>query len=135
MERLKYLIDTNVFLELLLGQKKALDVRQFFRKVESVNISLSDFSLHSIGIILLKLKKGKSFIDFIDDLILTGGVQILSLYPEDMLKLIEVAKRYGLDFDDAYQYIVAEKFSLKIVSFDVDFDKTEKGRQEPVALL
>ena len=80
-------------------------------------MSLSDFSLHSIGIIL-------------DDLIIGGGVKVLSLNPEDILKLIEITNRYGLDFDDAYQYSVAEKFDLEIISFDDDFDKTRKGRRE-----
>ncbi|GAI81133.1 unnamed protein product [marine sediment metagenome] len=42
-----------------------------------------------------------------------------------------MAKRYSLDFDDAYQYVVAEKNGLTIISFDADFDRTEKGRKTP----
>jgi len=33
-----------------------------------------------------------------------------------------------LDFDDAYQYALAEKHDLIIVSFDSDFDKTGSTR-------
>ncbi len=36
-----------------------------------------------------------------------------------------------LDFDDAYQYTVAGKFDLIIVSFDHDFDRTPRGRKTP----
>ncbi len=40
-------------------------------------------------------------------------------------------KRFSLDFDDAYQYAVAEKHGLEIISFDADFDRTEIGRKKP----
>ena len=40
-------------------------------------------------------------------------------------------ERFGLDFDDAYQYVAAEKNDLTIVSFDKDFDRTERGRVPP----
>ena len=40
-------------------------------------------------------------------------------------------QRFNLDFDDAYQYVAAEKFNLEIVSFDSDFDRTERGRKTP----
>jgi predicted nucleic acid-binding protein len=36
-----------------------------------------------------------------------------------------------LDFDDSYQYAVAQKYGLEIMSFDADFDRTEKGRKIP----
>jgi predicted nucleic acid-binding protein len=39
--------------------------------------------------------------------------------------------RYNLDFDDAYQYITAEKNDLTLVSFDADFDRTEGGKKSP----
>jgi predicted nucleic acid-binding protein len=35
----------------------------------------------------------------------------------------------GLDFDDAYQYVAAEKHSMALVSFDADFDRTDRGRR------
>ena len=40
-----------------------------------------------------------------------------------------------LDFDDAYQYAVAERYGLTIISFDSDFDRTERGRKPPGDLL
>jgi len=44
-------------------------------------------------------------------------------------------RKFGLDFDDAYQYAVAARYGLTIVSFDSDFDRTERGRRTPGDLL
>ena len=49
--------------------------------------------------------------------------------------LAEMAPRFNLDFGDAYQYVVAERYGLTIVSFDSDFDRTERGRKTPKDLL
>jgi predicted nucleic acid-binding protein len=46
-----------------------------------------------------------------------------------------VAERFNLDFDDAYQYTAAEKYDLTLVSFDSDFDHTERGRKTPAEVL
>src|SRR5450759_4180602 len=43
----------------------------------------------------------------------------------------EVMDRFKLDFDDAYQYCSAEKYHLTLVSFDGDFDRTDRGRMTP----
>lgn len=37
----------------------------------------------------------------------------------------------SLDFDDAYQYVAAEKYTLTLISFDTDFDRTERGKKTP----
>jgi len=55
--RLKYLIDTNIWLELILEQEKQAQVRQFFEHVPTDNFGMSDFSVYSIGIILTHLNK------------------------------------------------------------------------------
>ena len=46
-----------------------------------------------------------------------------------MAKVSEVAQAFGLDFDDSYQYVAAEKFTLELLSFDRDFDRTPRGRK------
>jgi len=45
--------------------------------------------------------------------------------PDEMEKVINAQKKFSLDFDDAYQYVSAQKNELKLVSFDTDFDKTD----------
>lgn len=42
---------------------------------------------------------------------------------------------FNLDFDDAYQYALAERYDLTIVSFDSDFDRTARGRQSPSQIM
>ena len=42
-----------------------------------------------------------------------------------------LCRKFGLDFDYAYQYLAADKYSLTLVSFDSDFDRTERGRKTP----
>ena len=95
---------------------------------------MTDFSLHSVGIILFKLKKFALFISFMED-ILVNDVDILSLDPEDLKTLNQLAQKFNLDFDDAYQYVVAEEYNLQLISFDKDFDQTDKERKEPAEIL
>ena len=62
-------------------------------------------------------------------------LHMVSLSYEDMGNVIEVSARFNLDFDDSYQYVVAEKYNLTIISFDSDFDRTELGRKTPREVL
>jgi len=52
-----------------------------------------------------------------------------------MAAVAESARRFGFDFDDAYQYVAAEKHNLILVSFDADFDRTKRGRRTPADIL
>ena len=60
---------------------------------------------------------------------------ILSLPSEDIKTLDLIADEFNLDFDDAYQYAVAAKYELKLISFDTDFDRTKMQRLEPIDVL
>ena len=130
-----YLLDTNIFLELLLDQERADDVEKLLQSVPRKRFHISEFSLYSMGIVLFRRKLFDVFVRFVEDLIITGGICLLRLSAEDAKGLAEVAQRFGLDFDDAYQYVVAERYGLTIVSFDGDFDRTERGRKTPEDLL
>jgi len=50
-----YLVDTNVWLERLLDQERAEDVRHFLDATVSEHLFITDFALHSIGVVLIKL--------------------------------------------------------------------------------
>jgi len=63
------------------------------------------------------------------------GISILSLGPEDVIELHKIAQMFNLDFDDAYQYAVAEKHNLQLISFDRDFDRTTRRRKEPLEVI
>ena len=49
-----YLLDSNVWLELLFEQERAEDVRRFLETVPMAQIAISEFSLCSIGIALAR---------------------------------------------------------------------------------
>ena len=130
-----YLVDTNLIAEILLRQAKAEEVKRFLESTAPENLYLTEFSLYSLGIILLRRKMHDTFLRVVDDLLLTGGIRLVQIELEDMQDLVYAARGFDLDFDDAYQYAMAEKYNLVIMSFDSDFDRTERGRKTPAEVL
>jgi predicted nucleic acid-binding protein len=126
-----YLVDTNVWLERLLDQDRSDEVRQFLDATPSDQLSITDFAFHSIGVVLSRLGQNKALVEFVQDAFVGGAVTLLHLAPDDIQRVVDVAGEFGLDFDDAYQYVTAEKHDLLIVSFDSDFDHTQRGRKTP----
>jgi len=130
-----YLVDSNIWLELLLEQEKQEEVREFLNRLDGNELSITEFSLYSIGLILTQLKKQNLFEDFLTDTIMSAGVHCVRLTLDELKELLLMTKQHLLDFDDAYQYTVAEKYDLHIVSFDTDFDRTPRGRMTPQQVL
>jgi len=117
-----YLFDTNIFLEILLDQDKKNEAK----KIISANIDqlfISDFSLHSIGFILIKQKKFQIFTAFWNDLI--PNITVLSLPKDKYSNLNIFAERYAMDFDDSYQVMVVKEYNLNIITMDKDFLKVK----------
>lgn len=132
---LMFLVDTNVWLELLLEQKRAEEVRQFLLNVEASLLAITEFSLYSIGVILTRLKKDETFKDFLTDTIEDSGVARIRLDTGDLKQVLITLRQFQTDFDDAYQYVAAAKHGYTLVSFDSDFDRTERGRKTPAEVL
>lgn len=120
--RVKYLVDTNVWLERLLDQDKSEVASQFFNLIPTENLFVSDFSIHSIGVILTRLNKFEVFGKFINDLFVNGQLEQLSLDTVELLDVIANIQKFKLDFDDSYQFCIAQKYDLTIVTFDKDFN-------------
>ncbi len=115
-----YLFDTNIFLEIFLNQEK----KEKAKKLISDNIKdlfISDFSLHSIGVILINQKKFNILKNFLNDISphLTVLILPLSRYNE----LTEIAEKHAMDFDDSYQALIAKENDLSILTMDNDFKK------------
>lgn len=124
-----YLIDSNVFLEGFLEQKKANAVKNFLDTQAIDLLHISDFSLHSICVLLIRQKKLELLELFIDEVIVEK-IKVVSIETNNLKKVIDNSRKLGLDFDDAYQYSIAKIYNLQIVSFDKDFDKTDIKRIE-----
>jgi len=115
-----FLADTNIFLEVLLAGDNAEACKAFLAQNPG-KINISDFSLHSIGVILFRQRKEMVFKAFFEDV--STIIRILSLAQESYSKLSEIKQRFNLDFDDAYQFQVARDYELAIVTMDKDFNR------------
>lgn len=104
-----YLVDTNVWLERLLEQERAEEVKRFLGSVSSDQLSITDFSFHSIGMILNRLNRREGLLRFVQDTLIDGAVRLIRLNPVATQRQVNVIERLRLDFDDAYQYVVAEQ--------------------------
>lgn len=80
---------------------------------------------------MFRRKQHGAFRALLDDVLINGGIGLLSLLPDEMDSVISASQRFGLDFDDAYQYAVANKHDLALVSFDTDFQRTDRGHKIP----
>jgi len=125
---MKYLVDTNIWLERLLDQEKSEVVSLLFDLIPLSDLFVSDFTIHSIGVILSRYKKLGVFSKFLDDLFVNGQIGQLSLNPHELMHVISNMQEFNLDFDDAYQLSVSQKYDLFIVTFDRDFNA--KGIQK-----
>lgn len=125
------LLDTNIWLELLLGQQRSVQVSRLLAETPPPEIHITDFSLYSIGIILARTGRLASLSKFLDDVTRVPGVQLVRLDSSELRLLPAVCHKFGIDFDDAYQYVAATFRGLSLYSFDRHFDRTDVRRQEP----
>lgn len=58
---MKLLLDTNIFLEILLEQEQTMACRRLLSTVNTRSLFISDFSLHSIGLALFRRKRLGAF--------------------------------------------------------------------------
>ena len=85
--------------------------------------------------ILARFGETEALRSFVKDAFSDGDVTLLHLMPEDTEYILQVMRKFSLDYDDAYQYVAAEKYNLIIVSFDADFERTIRGRKSPGEVL
>jgi predicted nucleic acid-binding protein len=127
---LKFLLDTNVILEVALGQEKAAEAGRLLQSGRE-GLFISDLSLYSVGIHLYRRRKPEIYSQLMNDVFIPGAVQITSLPIEAHTLISSAVQSHGLDFEDAYQYCVATHLALSLISFDADFDRTPLKRLTP----
>lgn len=118
-----YLFDTNIFLEILLGQNNSGVCQSALARLNSDRQGwVTSFSLHAIEAIIGGGKKSKilrTFLEFIDE------APHLYLYTTSLKEEIAVSALLStlrLDYDDTLQYYVAKKKGLTLVTLNHDFD-------------
>jgi predicted nucleic acid-binding protein len=110
----------------MLDQEHASEVAVLLDRVPTNRVFISDFSLHSIGVILFRLKNTPLFHDFLVDLFRTARIRLVRLQPLEHLEVIKTHKDFALDFDDAYQVKTASKHRLALVTYDSDFKSVQR---------
>lgn len=83
---------------------------------------MTDFTLHSIGVILTRFKRPEVLVQFVSDVLSDDTVALVPVEPMFMPRVVEVINQFRLDFDDASLFVAAEQAAATIVSFDADFD-------------
>ncbi|TRU24876.1 MAG: PIN domain-containing protein [Microcystis aeruginosa Ma_QC_B_20070730_S2] len=97
---LVFLLDTNIWLERLLGQGQAEVVAELLDTLSPSDMCMTDFTLHSIGVICNRLNQRDVFIKFVDDVLIDAGVVLVSVPANQMKRVVEIIDIFRLDFDD-----------------------------------
>jgi len=121
-----YLIDTNIFLEILLAQEKKDECIALFKEIENDNISaaVTKFSIHSIEVIMGNYRLTDELRIFLESLSELKSLHIYTTNISDEINAIDEME-LGLDFDDALQVSTARELNAEIISFDKHFNNLE----------
>lgn len=121
------LIDTSIFLEFELGQKRAKESEEFLRQVDKGKIEAftTDFIVDSV---LIKMQSSrlanKKLLTFLLGLASAKGLTIFSHDFFDRIAAVVTMIKSRLDFDDAMILVAMKALGIdKIVSFDKHFDR------------
>ena len=127
-----YLLDTNIFLEILLEQEKSGECEILLKNIKNSKVLfyVSSFTLHSIEVAMIHEGKIELLSDFLR-FILASKIIRLDTNTNEELQILNFAKEFELDFDDAFQFYLCRRNNLKIISYDKHFDKLRIDRVEP----
>jgi predicted nucleic acid-binding protein len=129
-----YLVDTNIFLEVLLLQHKKEECEKLldqFRKGKEIGL-VTDFTVHSIIVIMSNYERLDGLRIFLYSLTAYKGLRIYPTNLQNEIKATELASENKLDMDNAIQYAVALEANVEaIVSFDKHFNNLKIQRKEP----
>jgi len=117
-----FLIDTNVWLERLLDQEKSKEVGKFFDSIPSERLFITDFTFHSIALVLSKLNNVEALKHFVRDTFVEGAVTLLHLKPEDMEPLILVMRKFNLTWKENSLGGIAGSKRMKVLEPQIAMD-------------
>src|SRR5688500_12028661 len=130
-----FLLDTNCFIQIVRSRPDAPQVQALLQAVPVTRLFMSDYTLHSIGVVMNRFGQIGGYTTFVTGLGVGRGFGIAQIDVNRLDRVATACVGFGLDFDDAYQYVAAELHGLKLVSLDADFDRTPNGRLTPEAAL
>lgn len=131
-----YLVDTNIFLELLLDQERADECQELLDAASSGEVScvVTRFTVHAVeGMLGSKLDVTRTFLKNLENSI---GIEVHATSIKEERQALRAADGNGLDFDDGIQYWMAREQDVDaIISFDTDFDNIDIDRKAPEQVL
>lgn len=130
-----FLVDTSVWLEILLQQEDHERARRFLERAPPGSLFVTEFTLYSVGLILGHEGDPGTYATFLRETVEEGSVARVRLSLANLSRIPDVMERQDLDFDDAYQHLAARQADADVVSFDDDFDATPEGRRSPEEAL
>lgn len=133
-----YLVDANIFLEVLLSEDRKDECKRFLRLLKDGRESgiVTDFTIHSIIVIMDHFSKLKELKTFLLSLLAYKGLHVYFTTVGDEVRAVEFAVEQNLNMDDAIQYLSALSAEADgIVSFDKHFDGLKVPRLEPVEII
>jgi predicted nucleic acid-binding protein len=130
------LIDTNIFIEIAREQRHKAACRDFIDAISfdmvDEEVYISRFSLSAVEAVL---SESTHFVREILLLIFNGKIKVKDTTIDDDLMINSVKKDLDLDFDDAVQFIAANKLGTYLVTYDKDFSNTSIQTKTPEEVL
>ena len=96
-----------------------------FLQNHSNDLSISYFSLHSIGIFLTHTGNSKLFRIFMN--YISDSNSILKILIIRYLDIVDFMNDWKLDYDDSYHFLLALSNEQSFVTLDKDFRKAESN--------
>lgn len=129
------LLDTNIFLELLLDRKGASDCEHLLSTISTGKIEAvtTHFTVHAIEVLLRIEERVMPFLRNLEN---SKGLYVYDTGISEEIAASILSKRLKRDFDDTIQYYTAKRLGAEaIVSYDKHFDGLDIPRVEPPQIL
>jgi predicted nucleic acid-binding protein len=131
------LIDTNIFIEMGKKQEESFQCGELLDAIKqdliNEEVYITKFTLNAIQAIISR--EDPKLVRDILILIHQEKIKALELNLEDYLMILSALEDLKLDFDDATQFVAANKLRTSIVTFDKDFKNTGLKVKTPKQVL
>ncbi len=117
-----YLLDTNIFLEILRNRTHSVACEQLLTALSAERPGFATaFSLHAIAALMGAPNRSESLQRFLRFFSEHPHLYRYDTTPQEELLIAASLSKWRLDFDDALQYYVAKQQHLTLVTLDRDF--------------
>ena len=131
------LIDTNIILEIAFNQAKAEECKKLLNAIDQrafeKDVYITRFALSAIE--AMSGKQPPSFLREFLLLIFEEKIKIFNLKIEDDLMVNSIHSDLDLDFDDAVQYVAANRLATCLITFDKDLKNKGLEVKTPAEVL